>query len=898
MSVWVAPAANPADEDTWLWEDITSYVRVGDGINISSGRRDEFSIVDASKCQLRLDNTDGRFSRFNPNSIYYGKLTLNTPLRVRWKVGSDGFGRSVSNGWGTADFGGAWTNTGGSVSDYSVNGSAGLHSNGTLNVSRVTTMPGPFDVDLTITVSMAVTATGAPFRAGLVARWTDINNHNYAYLRFNTDQTIDLRMERTVGGVVSLLDTIATGLTHTAGTVYKLRYQVTGVQHRAKVWTSATEPAAWTDTTTEAFPLTTGTSVGVRSRVDTGNTNTLPLVFTFDDFRADNDRFVGFVTEWPPRWDLSGKDASVPIVAAGSIRRLRQRESPLKSAIYRYIAAPGLPDPIEYWPCEDASDATTVGSAMDGGNPAAITGEPRLGSYTGWFASESLPVMATGSKITFQVRPYTPTSTTGVRFFAAIPADGYTAPNKQLLGAKFTGTADLWVVDYSAASSGTLLVRALNGTTELLNTTAVTGVNGKRMVIDILLQTSGADIVWDVDVYTMIDDLTVTETGGNGTLTGRTIGTLQRISATYFGEMPDTTVGHVVVVDNFLVLAGATNPILAHAGETAGSRIRRLCNEEEVPFVERAAAADLGDTTPVGAQRPGTLLDLLRQAEDADGGVLHEFGAGLTYLPRVSRYNQTAALALSKVSGHIADAPEPTDDDQQTRNDVTANRTNGSFARVVDQPHVDSEGRYDEAVTVNVSKDSLLANIAAWRVHLGTVAAMRWPKIALNLARNPSLIPSWLAFRIGNRATVAHDITQLPGVDVDLLVDGWSERIGPYSWDVELNAVPALPWQVGVLGDSPERRAETQGSQLNASVTSTATSLAVATTIGPVWTTTAGHFPFDVMIGGERITVTNITGATSPQTFTATRSANGISKAHSSGAKVELAPAYQLLAAL
>jgi hypothetical protein len=48
-----------------------------------------------------------------------------------------------------------------------------------------------------------------------------------------------------------------------------------------------------------------------------------------------------------------------------------------------------------------------------------------------------------------------------------------------------------------------------------------------------------------------------------------------------------------------------------------------------------------------------------------------------------------------------------------------------------------------------------------------------------------------------------------------------------------------------------------------------------------------------VNVGGERVTVTNITGASSPQTFTVTRSVNGVIKAHSAGAEVHLwSPVY------
>jgi hypothetical protein len=62
----------------------------------------------------------------------------------------------------------------------------------------------------------------------------------------------------------------------------------------------------------------------------------------------------------------------------------------------------------------------------------------------------------------------------------------------------------------------------------------------------------------------------------------------------------------------------------------------------------------------------------------------------------------------------------------------------------------------------------------------------------------------------------------------------------------------------------------------------------VATDSGPVWTTAASAFPFDVTIGGEVVTVTNITGTTSPQTFTVTRSINRAVKNQSAGSSVSL----------
>ena len=87
--------------------------------------------------------------------------------------------------------------------------------------------------------------------------------------------------------------------------------------------------------------------------------------------------------------------------------------------------------------------------------------------------------------------------------------------------------------------------------------------------------------------------------------------------------------------------------------------------------------------------------------------------------------------------------------------------------------------------------------------------------------------------------------------------------------------------------DTQVARYGPQASTLASGVNATATTLSVATT-GPVWTTDPAEFPIDVMVGGERMTVTRITGTSSPQTFTVRRSVNGIAKSQAVGAAVDL----------
>lgn len=100
---------------------------------------------------------------------------------------------------------------------------------------------------------------------------------------------------------------------------------------------------------------------------------------------------------------------------------------------------------------------------------------------------------------------------------------------------------------------------------------------------------------------------------------------------------------------------------------------------------------------------------------------------------------------------------------------------------------------------------------------------------------------------------------------------------------------------ISVTGLAPSRR-DTAGSQLAADVTATATSLSVATTLGPVWTQDPVHMPFQARLGGEVVSVTSVTGTTSPQTWTVVRSVNGIVKPQTAGTPVSLTePAIRAL---
>ncbi|MET9965644.1 hypothetical protein ABZZ80_06885 [Streptomyces sp. NPDC006356] len=212
------------------------------------------------------------------------KVTASTP--GVW----DTFTRSVTDGWGTADIGGSWTLANAPAADFDVNGSAGTHTVSSVNSSRYAVIPAPSaDVDLVVDVATSALAAGGSQYAGAVARYTDANNLYFAKVTFTTAQAVQVTLQKRVAGVQTDITTAtAVGITHAAGTFFTVRLQVIGSTLRAKVWPAGgPEPVAWMVTTTDTA-LTAAGSIGVRSVLDSANTNTLPVTVSFNNFQLLN----------------------------------------------------------------------------------------------------------------------------------------------------------------------------------------------------------------------------------------------------------------------------------------------------------------------------------------------------------------------------------------------------------------------------------------------------------------------------------------------------------------------------------------------------------------------------------------------------------------------------------
>lgn len=569
-------------------------------------------------------------------------------------------------------------------------------------------------------------------------------------------------------------------------------------------------------------------------------------------------RFWGEVASFPQKWDTTGTDVWVELEAAGILRRLGQGSESLRSTLYRALTSPTLTyPPVAYWPCEDASGSTSIASGL-GGTPMIIVGAPSLASSQLFVASDSLPVMADGL-FTGRVAAYPVTGQTQVRFLLGVPASG-TTDGAVICQFTCSGTAQTWEMYYK--TGGLLGLRAFNASGGSVgDTTGVAfNVNGLPKRVSIALTQSGADVVFQMS--TLDPGAFVGDVFG-GTFTGATVGSVNHISMSTTRTLTSVTLGHVSLETVITSIFDFGVQLNAYIGELAGDRIVRLCGENGV------SASSSSGSVAMGAQRPGTLTALIQECVDADLGTLYEprDSLGLGYRTRALNYNQPPNIALSYSGFNLSQIPEPIDDDRYTRNDVTVVRTGGSSARAtLDvgslstlQPPA-GVGRYAQSSTINIQSDSELANQAGWRLHLATVDEARYPVLAVNLAHasfvaNPSLRAQALQIDMGWRMTMTDLPSFLPPDTVSQIVLGSTETINKFQHRITWVGSPESPYRIAVADSPTLGRVDTDGSTLSPGAGPADTTLSVATTGSfALWTTDPTDYPFDLSLGGERVT--------------------------------------------
>lgn len=643
--------------------------------------------------------------------------------------------------------------------------------------------------------------------------------------------------------------------------------------------------------------------------------------------RVSADSSVRSVTEaasWKPQRAIYG-DAWTPLEGGGVLRRLQQGRTPLRSPAYRAFTSPDNDgERVAYWPFEEDSSATSASTPYSGtvtfGGPGTIS----FGALESITSARLAQFGSFDTFLTFVLPDWT--NSLGQHFAGSLvrfPSGGL-ADNAIIWRFYFTG-GNVEYVDLLYNTGDVLSLVAYSGGAVLgtLATADWTGyIDDRESFLFVTTNQNGANI----DFRVRATGATYWLVESSGTLAGKTLGRMYQIVMGTGAGANGLGFGHLIVGNNKDSFGNFIDDLDADASylvtgargydkETAGDRFLRLAAEEGVTAT---VVGDPADTQRMGPQPVDTLVNLLRECVKTDDALLFEPRDSLGLVMRTGRdrYNQASALDLSFTGSQIAPQLAPVLDDQQTRNDVTAKRRNGSqyTARKtsgplnVNDPIDDPQGvgRIDTQVDVNTYTDDVLPSHANWHLHKGTVDEPRYQQVTVDLDAAPSLITAVNAVDIGDRITIANmPVTEAPDGE-DLLVVGIRESLAAMRRLVTLITVPAAPYEIGIVGandgstDLRGQAVDTDDSTLASGITSTGTSLSVASAGGVLWTTDSNDWSTGrngscrfgaglfIAVGGEVMRVTNITGASSPQTFTVVRSVNGVVKSHLAGAEVHV----------
>lgn len=588
-------------------------------------------------------------------------------------------------------------------------------------------------------------------------------------------------------------------------------------------------------------------------------------------------RWTGFLSSLPPRWNDKETDRYVVVTASGILQRLQRGSTPLRSPLFRTIAPA---DPVAYWPAEDGASAATL--AEFSGGPAMTWVNTLTPGSDGPAGSSSLPEFTSAAGVRGDVPLGAATNQWGIFSVFNFPASPSAAVT--LLRWNTTGTYPVWEITLTPGSPDVLTIvgRDAAGTIQISDAVSFTLDGAEPFGEWLYLCAAAVQDGTGVDYFYFFGN----EAGGQG-FSGNeasiSAGNITAVIVPASVRLDGMHAGHWSVwdqIDDIDTFPDPVNPVAlgAHDGETVTIRVGRISQETPEVGIEQI---ELDLVNKMGPQSQDTFLSLAREAEAVTNGRLVESRDPTTFDALLQLYmhdalsNQDATLTLDHDSGHLSLPFDPVDDDQQLRNDWTVTRSgasgSGSSARVIATLGEHSSltpngvGTYADSTSVNVQTDDLLRHQAGWRVNVGTVEGLRFPAITLDFARNPALIADWIGCDIGSRITISNPPEGIAPDDIDLLIEGWTETLGPKEWRVNINCSPYGPWHVFQLaedsGDTDPYLGRLAGDEkcaLRQDLTSSATGSVNMDPNFFRWTTIADDFPLNIRLGGEVVTLSGM----------------------------------------
>lgn len=389
-------------------------------------------------------------------------------------------------------------------------------------------------------------------------------------------------------------------------------------------------------------------------------------------------RWAGEVSEWPMRWDLSDNDTWIDLTGNGLLRRFAQGDGAERSAIRRLVAAHR---PLAYWPIVDGGTSTV--SRPDVG-PHEMVAIDLIVSAAGnltvkrdhldWGQGSLEPWLEDVAQ--------TRTDRGGIIGRIDWSDDATQAWSADMVRAGTGGTDRFTVVthtdpggegaqwrirmDYSVPDIR-VFVREFEGSPEgapaftelaVLTEPRFFGEEMRHMRLEVMASGASSS-AWRL----LVDGRTI----GSGTAAG--VEMRPPASAEYrwnyideAENMPDdaghVALGHVTVwagADELTVptASDVRRALDGYQGERAGVRIERIAREEGITL---QVVGDMEQTPPMGAQYAESPLEVMRDCERVDHGMLFEARdeVALVYRSHRSRYLQSEAAGPLGLNGNGA----------------------------------------------------------------------------------------------------------------------------------------------------------------------------------------------------------------------------------------------------
>ena len=576
----------------------------------------------------------------------------------------------------------------------------------------------------------------------------------------------------------------------------------------------------------------------------------------------------GFTPHYSTRPTAGGEgDAWVTLVASGSLRRMSQGQPPVISPLRRGLAsATGV---VAYWPCEDGKGAALLASAFPGAPPMDFSGRLHGGSNPGlpaaaprcaqsdvFACSGPLPLVS-DSEWYGPVPDYTGTSIIQLRCLIAVPDSG-SNDGGVILGMITSGDPSFWELRYRIG--GGINVRAWRNFIgpPVLDSPSImfvpgpsgpssfVGIDGRSGQLGLTLTRNGANIDYVVDFIEQgasTGYVWGTGVGSSGAtvVAGASVGKATRIQTCTDGGHVDVTLGHIVVRSDSRDDSMHVKQLNAWRGENVGERLARLRDENALWYVQYDPPPPFYPIVSdiMGPQPVGTSLDLFRDCERTDGGLLWDGrGPGLSYTTKRYRESRAPALTLDAAAGEVGLPFEPAHDDAYRVNRAIARRRDGASATFEDATGPLGSGivgRYEDSRDFGVSSDAALPQYAGWMVGQGTVEGYRYPRLSLDLVAHPELLDEWLSIIPGDRVDVVNLSTihpSAPTESISLVVEGYEQTIYPDRWTVIMNTSLAQRWAVASVAAETIGGAGDPRPEYVARVDTDATVIAVLTAAG------------------------------------------------------------------